>query len=339
MAIFIFLSLLYVVYIIWMSQRMILSLEHKLEQQMAVVNRENQRLLEKKERLNRKRNELQNSALEIFTLYEITKNISKTLKEADAFELFKKTLEKHVQFKSCQFLHPDSEELKKIKTLKDHVIFPLLAKDKKIGYLVLEGLLSSGDEEKMYILGHQFSLSLRRVQLYEEIERIAITDSLTDAHTRRYVLERFEEEIKRSRGNKLKLSFLMIDVDHFKSYNDQYGHLAGDQILRGISHIIRESIREIDIIGRYGGEEFCVVLPDTDRQGAEFAAERIRLAVQNNPIKAYDATVRVTVSVGVATFPENGTEVHELIDKADWALYRAKKLGRNRVCLFGTHDK
>ena len=129
----------------------------------------------------------------------------------------------------------------------------------------------------------------------------------------------------------------MIDVDFFKRFNDQYGHLTGDQILRETGVLIGENIREIDIAGRYGGEEFCVILPDTDRQGAHYAAQRIRQAVENAVIKAYDASVTITVSIGTSTFSDDGKKMDELIDKADWALYRVKKQGRNKVCSFGVY--
>ena len=129
----------------------------------------------------------------------------------------------------------------------------------------------------------------------------------------------------------------MIDVDFFKTFNDKYGHLVGDQILREIGTIIKANIREIDIAGRYGGEEFCVVLPDTDVPGAQLAAERIRKSTEETEIKAYDTTVKVTISIGMATFPADGHLMDELIDKADWALYRAKKLGRNKICAFGIY--
>ena len=188
------------------------------------------------------------------------------------------------------------------------------------------------------ILGHQFALALRRVKLYEEIEELAVTDSLTGVHTRRYFIERFEEELKRSITRKIDLSLLMIDVDYFKTFNDKYGHLTGDQILHGVGKVIKDHIREIDIVGRFGGEEFCVVLPVTDRYGANFAAERIRSAVETTAIKAYDTTVRVTVSIGIATFPADGKTSAEVIDKADWALYRAKKKGRNCICAFGVYE-
>ena len=129
-----------------------------------------------------------------------------------------------------------------------------------------------------------------------------------------------------------------MDVDHFKNFNDKFGHLVGDQILREIGRLIKENIREIDFAGRYGGEEFCVVLPVTDRYGANFAAERLRAAVEEASIKAYDTTIKATISIGIATFPTDGKTVMELLDKADWALYRAKKKGRNCICAFGVYE-
>ena len=279
---------------------------------------------------------LQAEALEIFTLYEITKEITKSLNEGEAFEIFKQKLHEHVEFKECRFLDPLSNEVKGLRKEKGYFVFTLQSKKKKIGYLALEGV-SEKDKEKVMILGHQFALALRRVHLYQEIEQIAITDSLTDVHTRRHVTERFQEELKRSKVRNIKMSFLMIDVDFFKKFNDQYGHLTGDQILRETGVLINENIREIDIAGRYGGEEFCVILPDTGHQGAQYAAERIRKAVEDAVIKAYDASVKVTVSIGTSTFPDDGRKMDELIDKADWALYRAKKQGRNKVCSFGIY--
>jgi len=287
--------------------------------------------------LNEEREALQNEALEIFTLYEITKEITKSFNEKEAFEIFKTKLREHVPFKKCRFLTSISNEVKDLRKRNDYFVFTLQSKRMKIGYLAIEGVTEE-DKEKVMILGHQFALALRRVRLYQEIEQIAITDSLTEVHTRRHTNERFMEELKRSKARNIKMSFLMIDVDHFKKFNDQYGHITGDQILRGIGVLISENIREIDIAGRYGGEEFCVILPDTDRQGAHYAAERIRQASQKASIKAYDATVKVTVSIGTSTFPDDGKKMDELIDKADWALYRSKKYGRNTVRSFGVYD-
>jgi diguanylate cyclase (GGDEF)-like protein len=121
--------------------------------------------------------------------------------------------------------------------------------------------------------------------------------------------------------------------------NDQYGHLTGDLVLKEIANIIQENVREIDIVGRFGGEEFCVVLPDTDLEGSRLVAERIRKSTEKRLIKAYDSTLHVTLSIGLAVYPSDGKLLEELMDKADWALYRAKSQGRNCVIAFGLYQK
>jgi diguanylate cyclase (GGDEF)-like protein len=121
--------------------------------------------------------------------------------------------------------------------------------------------------------------------------------------------------------------------------NDQYGHLTGDQVLREIANIIKESVREIDLVGRFGGEEFCVVLPDTDLEGATVVAERIRKSAEQKLIKAYDNSLHITLSIGVTIYPTDGKLMEELMDKADWALYRAKSQGRNCVVAFGLYHQ
>jgi len=334
---FICLVSVYVSLVMYVANRLTMNLESLAQAGLYDSQGGVQRLTRQKESLCAIKSNLQNEAAEIFTLYEITKEITKNLREDDAFEDFKQKLKEHVLFTKCYFLDSSDDELKELDGKSDCFVVALNNKQMTFGYLVVEGV-SEDDREKVLILAHQFSLALRRVHLYQEIERIAITDSLTEVHTRRHITERFREELKRSKARRIKMSYLMIDVDFFKKFNDQYGHLTGDQILREVGMIIRENIREIDIAGRYGGEEFCVILPDTDRVGAQYAAERIRLASEKTVIQAYDATVNITVSVGAATFPEDGRRMDELIDKADWALYRAKKQGRNKVCSFGIYD-
>lgn len=298
---------------------------------------DHEQMIQERENVLKEKKRREREAIEIFTLYEMTREIAKKFKEEEAFEVFNAKLKDNVSFKECRFVSgavipqdPGNDD-------KNNFIFELRSKREKIGYLVIEELLPE-DRDKVNILAHQFALALRRVKLYRDIEELAITDSLTGVYTRRYFAERFEEEFKRSANRKINLSFLMIDADHFKDFNDHYGHLVGDEILRSIAGIIKGSIREIDFLGRYGGEEFCVVLPDTAKQGAILAAERMRVAVEERPIKAYDVSVNVTVSAGIATFPFDGKTAMEIVDKADWALYRAKKEGRNRVCAFGVYE-
>ena len=180
----------------------------------------------------------------------------------------------------------------------------------------------------------QFVLQMQKVTLYEEVERLSIIDGLTQTALRRYFLQRFEEELKRSRHHSLPLSALMIDIDHFKSYNDRYGHLVGDAVLEEIAKILIDGVRDVDIVSRYGGEEFCIMLPDTDKEGAYKVAERIRWLVENSHFKTYDEETSVTISIGVSSFPVDADGVEKLIDNADSALLKAKEAGRNRVCKY-----
>ncbi len=227
---------------------------------------------------------------------------------------------------------------------------PLILSDRVIGVCILENFALRGVESReatgggqvsgeeitgiFSILTTQFALQMQKVALYEEVEKLSITDGLTQVALRRYFLRRFEEELKRARHYGLSLSFLMADIDNFKSYNDRYGHLVGDAVLREIAKILREGVREVDFVGRYGGEEFCAMLPETDKKGAYEVAERIRWLVGNSHFKAYDEKTSVTISVGVSSFPVDADTGEKLMNKADAALLRAKESGRNRVCKY-----
>jgi diguanylate cyclase (GGDEF)-like protein/excisionase family DNA binding protein len=162
-----------------------------------------------------------------------------------------------------------------------------------------------------------------------EIE--AITDGLTGLYNHRYLHERLDEELKRARRRKSPLSLLFLDCDHFKVYNDTYGHKAGDAALSHIARIIESCSRRIDLAARYGGEEFVLAVVDADLAGALVVAERIRSEIEAQGVKDGQP---LTVSVGVASYPEHAAAKDELLDKADWAMYLAKDAGRNRVLAF-----
>ena len=199
------------------------------------------------------------------------------------------------------------------------------------GYLAVDRILEA-DKEKFGILIQQYLFGLKRALLYQKVQGLTITDMLTNVYCRRYFLERFTEELKRSKKNKLSLAFLMIDIDNFKQFNDRYGHLVGDAILRQVAKTIRDAVRQIDFIGRYGGEEISVVLAETNKEQANFAAERIRQAIASELIRVYDEELTVTVSIGVSIFPDNALSMQNLIEIADQALYLAKETGKNKVC-------
>jgi len=161
----------------------------------------------------------------------------------------------------------------------------------------------------------------------QTIEKIAVTDALTELFNRRHIMLRFQEEFEKFKRLKRNVSCIMIDIDKFKAINDLYGHLVGDQVLKAISARMRDTVRAYDILGRYGGEEFLIIMPDTSLEDARGLAERIRARVKEEPVN--NATV--TVSLGVVCVQESDCSVDDIIKRADENLYKAKKDGRDRV--------
>jgi len=160
-----------------------------------------------------------------------------------------------------------------------------------------------------------------------ELERLSVTDDLTGLYNRRYLMETLANEMRRSRRLDHPCALLIADVDHFKEYNDAYGHLAGDEALARIAAVLRETTRDVDCAARYGGEEFVVLMPETNAVGAMETAQRIRTLLADDELVG----AKLSVSIGVAQFPEDGDAPEALLARADAALYRAKREGRDRV--------
>ncbi|MCB2154274.1 GGDEF domain-containing protein [bacterium] len=176
----------------------------------------------------------------------------------------------------------------------------------------------------------------RVLELDQMLMTMALHDALTGVFKREYFFSEFHREFDRSKRHERPLSLLMIDVDHFKLVNDECGHLCGDSALRMVANLIRASLREGDICGRYGGEEFAILLPETTEEGAVNAAERIREIIEKHDFDlGKDIHRHITVSIGVTTLHEDHNDKLEMLEEADKALYQAKAMGRNRSVLSG----
>ncbi len=176
----------------------------------------------------------------------------------------------------------------------------------------------------------QQQLQEAQIQLLE----LSRTDGLTSLWGRAYWEERLREEWRRARRNSNLASLVLFDIDHFKNVNDRYGHPVGDEAIRAVARVVRSCARDIDICGRYGGEEFGVILPETNAQGAFAFCERLRKRVAQEPIAAGDAVLNLTISLGIAELNAQLGDSAEWIAIADQALYRAKEGGRNRTCIY-----
>ena len=207
----------------------------------------------------------------------------------------------------------------------------------EVGYLTevfndMVGRLRQGREELAAI---NETLRQKNVELHE----ISIRDGLTGLYNRKHLMETLDKEVNRSQRHSHSFSFLVIDIDHFKKYNDTYGHLAGDEVLSRLASVFKKSIRSSDYAARYGGEEFIIMLPEIGPEQGVEAAERIRNKVAEENFAGEGESIEVTISVGVASYPENGEDAQSVIRNADAALYEAKELGRNRVVLAGANKK
>jgi diguanylate cyclase (GGDEF)-like protein len=166
--------------------------------------------------------------------------------------------------------------------------------------------------------------------LNEKLEELSIKDELTGIYNRRFLIEFLEKQIQKANRYNNKFSLLLFDIDNFKKINDIYGHLTGDAVIKHVTSLIALNIRESDIIGRFGGEEFVVILLESDIIGGASAGEKLRSVIENTPLILEGNSLNVTVSVGVSEH-ENGIDVDNVIEKADVALYKAKNSGKNKV--------
>lgn len=231
-----------------------------------------------------------------------------------------------------QIIFDDDTQIRGLQSLK---IFPLVAGDRILGTLVTgsrkKAAFDSDELRMLEVIAIQAAQAVLRAQLFDAMEKMATTDGLTGLLNHRTFQGRFDEQLATARRYGRRLSFILTDIDHFKSVNDTYGHPVGDLVLKGVSHLLREVARDTDLVARYGGEEFAIIMPETDAKGAHAIAERIRERVLKEIFQTDQGPLKVTISLGVATFPEVVGEKHQLIDLADQCLYFAKRNGRNQT--------
>ena len=223
------------------------------------------------------------------------------------------------------------------------LVLPLIAQDRAVGSLVVGRTrpepISPRRREMLEIIAHQVAVSLENARLYARMEELATTDELTGLPNRRTFDERLEEVIARHRRAQRSLGLIMLDIDHFKSVNDTYGHAVGDRVLEQVAGALENSVRQIDVPARFGGEEFAVILEEAERQEARMVAERIRSDVEAMTFEAASESFSCTVSLGVALWPSDAGEQEALVERADEALYASKEGGRNQVSVYAELDE
>ncbi|MBZ5498012.1 MAG: sensor domain-containing diguanylate cyclase [Acidobacteriia bacterium] len=219
--------------------------------------------------------------------------------------------------------------------IRSILCLPLIHRGQKIGVIEIlnkaAGVFTEDDRSLMEMLVRPLAVAINTIRMFDNAERLTITDDLTKLYNYRYLMQYLESEVKRCLRYKKKVSLLFIDVDGFKHVNDTFGHLVGSLALAEMGQVLRKILRETDVVGRYGGDEFVVVLPETPLNGALVIAERIRKKVEDYEFVAQDLSIHLTVSLGIANCPKHTLTAEGLIKKADAAMYRAKELSKNSI--------
>jgi diguanylate cyclase (GGDEF)-like protein len=215
------------------------------------------------------------------------------------------------------------------------IVAPLILKKQVLGAISLAstepGAFNENDLRLLASFAATATAAIHNSRLHQDVQKLAITDELTGLYNRRGFYELGHREVERSRRFQRPLVAIMMDVDHFKRINDTYGHPVGDQVLAAVAKRCKENLRRIDILGRFGGDEFTVLLPETDMFTGSRVAERLRLRVFENPILMGSEPLKVSMSMGIAKATATTPDLDVLMSRADSAMYRAKEKGRNRV--------
>jgi diguanylate cyclase (GGDEF)-like protein len=218
------------------------------------------------------------------------------------------------------------------------VAHPMTAQDRHLGvgfmYSDRTEAFSQDFLNLFYVLTRQFSATFENIRLFKKTEWYATYDALTNLYNRRTFEELFQKQLARSKRTQAPFALAIVDIDHFKNFNDTYGHEVGDEVLRQVAGSLKDGVRINDTVARYGGEEFVTILTDAKDGGARVVADRLRQRIESLELRVGFQTLHVTISVGVAVYPDHGTTRDALIEHADEALYRAKNGGRNKVVFY-----
>jgi diguanylate cyclase (GGDEF)-like protein len=224
----------------------------------------------------------------------------------------------------------------KLRGMESLLVLPLVAREEPIGTLIVAAnaptAFGPSVRETLRALANQLGVAMANARAVRQLEEMATTDGLTGCLNKRAFLEQLEQKLMAAQRFGRKLSLIVTDLDHFKAVNDTYGHAAGDRVLQELGRVLTRVKRETDLVARFGGEEFCVLCEETDARGARLLAERVREELGNVELQTDVGALKVTASLGVATFPDHASNAEQLFAQADKALYEAKKGGRNQVC-------
>lgn len=284
----------------------------------------------------------------ISLLYTVSQHLSSVLDVEGVISSVQKIFTH--QFQCDHFsLHLISEQTGKLELVAEQglrseagepislISVPLMLLDEMIGVLAVsrhdKDSITLTDHQSLESIASQIAVAYDRARLYSKTKELAVRDDLTGLYNRRHFYQMLDGELKRARRVGRHVSLLMIDADRFKKFNDDFGHLKGDECLKDMANLLKSSLREGDLLARFGGEEFVVMLTDADLGQSHVVAEKLRIIVQNElKIAVSDqALARATVSIGVSSFPDCAGNLHDLIDTADMALYQAKGAGRNQT--------
>ena len=224
----------------------------------------------------------------------------------------------------------------KLKGMESLLVLPLVVREEPIGTLIVAakapGAFGTPVRATLQALSNHLAVAMANARLVRQLEELATTDGLTGCLNKRAFLDQMEQKLLAAQRFGRKLSVIVTDLDHFKAVNDTYGHAAGDRVLQELGQVLRRVKRETDLVARFGGEEFCVLCEETDSRGAQLLAERVREELAGTELQTELGPLRVTASLGVATFPDHATTAPDLFVQGDKALYEAKNRGRNQVC-------